>query len=251
VKKPTISNIKFELLSKLLDLSRWQTVGLLETLWLFAQHHAYDGDLTRFSPKMIAAWFGWVDEPELLIDALVEAGWIDRGEERLVVHDWAEHAPNWVKGALKTTLQSSEKRDALSGTLSTPLSGTLLRKGKVRKGKASKSDAKSTVGIPEGLPPETWQAWLAARKAKKLCEPTTAILTRVEREAAKIGWTLAQAIQEAAERGWGGFDAAWVSSGKRTDPLEKNTAQHPHSPQTPATKIGGYVRKPKPGWAGA
>lgn len=251
MKKPTISNIKFELLSKLLCLSRWQTVGLLETLWLFAQHHAYDGELSKYSPKMIAAWFGWDDEPELLIEAFVEAGWIDRVEDRLLVHDWAEHAPNWVKGALKTTLQKSENRDMLSGTLSSPLSaslsGMLLRKGKDRKGKASKRDAKSQVSIPEGVTPETWHAWLAARKAKKLCEPTTAILSRVEREAAKIGWSLARAIQEAAERGWGGFEATWVISATQS---ETPTPLKPVS-QLPETKIGDYVRKPKPGRVGA
>jgi hypothetical protein len=33
--------------------------------------------------------------------ALVETGWLDEhAEHRLVVHDWHQHAPNWVKGVV-------------------------------------------------------------------------------------------------------------------------------------------------------
>lgn len=121
MKKATISHIKFELLASLLKLNRWETVGILETLWQFCQFHAYDGDLSKFNPQMIAAWFGWKREPDQLVDALVQAKWIDRTESRLVVHDWNDHAPNWVKGALKTTLSTK------LANADKPLSGTLKR----------------------------------------------------------------------------------------------------------------------------
>jgi hypothetical protein len=153
VKKTTISHIKFELLGSILGLSRWETVGILETLWQFCQFHAYDGDLSKFGPHMIAAWFGWKSEPLRLIDALVASKWIDRIDDRLIVHDWNDHAPNWVKGALKTTLSkhSANAEQMLSGTLSDPLLG----KGKVWKG----SIVSQRASNPTTIANTTFDAW--------------------------------------------------------------------------------------------
>lgn len=103
--KPTIANLKFELLASELSLPRWQVVGVLESLWLFAQYHAIDGNLTSFKSKQIAAWFGWKGDAESLIEALVNTEWLDLSAAgELTIHDWQDHAPNWVKGALKSTL---------------------------------------------------------------------------------------------------------------------------------------------------
>lgn len=60
---------------------------------------------------------------------------------------------------------------------------------------------------PDGLPDDVWRDWKRVRKRPV----TRTVLTRIENEAAKIGWTLSQAITEAAESGWQGFKADWVT----------------------------------------
>lgn len=62
------------------------------------------------------------------------------------------------------------------------------------------------VQRPDGVDPEVWADWKRVRK-KAI---TATVLKRMETEAAKVGWTLAQAITEAAESGWQGFKAEYV-----------------------------------------
>lgn len=262
MKKAAIMNIKFEMLSSLLQLTRWQTVGILETLWLFCQHHAYDGELSKFSAVKIAAWFGWTDDPQRLIDSLVESGWVDRVDNMLVVHDWSDHAPNWVKGALKTTLQKSENRDMLSGTLSNPLSaplsGMLLGKGKVRKGKASKSTSTTSKGALDSFEP-WWVVYLrkvarkAAEKAYAKAIEDIAKTEGVDNSQAALlllQWTKERmpALQATEER-FRPHPATWLNHERYRDALVASTSSRIAERTQPETKIGDYVRKPKPGRA--
>lgn len=69
---------------------------------------------------------------------------------------------------------------------------------------------------PADLDDETWDDWKRVRKRPV----TKTVLTRIENEAAKIGWTLSDAIKEAAGNSWQGFNAGWVKdngNGKPTD----------------------------------
>lgn len=65
---------------------------------------------------------------------------------------------------------------------------------------------------PFDLDQETWDDWLLIRKDKHAPRITATALKRIDREAAKIGWTLAQAIEYAAEMEWRGFKSAWVKN---------------------------------------
>lgn len=75
----------------------YQVVGLLETLWQFAAEYADDGDLGRYSPEEIADWLEWKGDPAELLEHLVAARWLDRSDGRLVIHDWQDHCPEFVK----------------------------------------------------------------------------------------------------------------------------------------------------------
>lgn len=59
---------------------------------------------------------------------------------------------------------------------------------------------------PDGVSDQVWSDWRRVRRSAV----TQTSLDRIEKEAAKIGWTLAEAITEAAESGWQGFKAEWV-----------------------------------------
>lgn len=92
---------KFLKLKRRLSLPHWQCVGLLESVWLFTQHNAPLGDIGRHSDEDLAAAIEWAGDPTALVTALIECGFIDECDEnRLVVHDWIDHAPTYLKGAM-------------------------------------------------------------------------------------------------------------------------------------------------------
>lgn len=101
MKHQTPESMKFRKLQRRLGVSRLVTVGTLELLWLATQKNAPQGDIGRFSDEELAVECEWEGDPSALVNALVECGWLDRcREHRLVVHDWEEHAPGWVKRQL-------------------------------------------------------------------------------------------------------------------------------------------------------
>ena len=77
-------------------------IVVLERLWHATATGAIRGDIGRFDNESIAEACGWPDDADELIQVLVECGWLDESEEhRLVVHDWHDHAPRYVKGNAK------------------------------------------------------------------------------------------------------------------------------------------------------
>lgn len=81
--------------------SRRGTIGLLEGMWLSAAKNCPRGDIGRFSNEEIAIMVDWDGDPDELVDALVECRWLDVcSDHRLVIHDWADHCPTYVKGGL-------------------------------------------------------------------------------------------------------------------------------------------------------
>ena len=93
--------MKFRKLQRKLSCSRIVAVGTLELLWIAVQKNAPQGDIGRFTDEEIAIECDWEGDPELLVDSLVECNWLDRCDtHRLIVHDWKDHAPGWVKRQL-------------------------------------------------------------------------------------------------------------------------------------------------------
>lgn len=73
-------------------------IGILERLWHFAINSAKRGDIGQHDDELIAEACGWFDEPSVLIEMLLTSGWIDTDDtHRLVIHDWDQHAPSFVK----------------------------------------------------------------------------------------------------------------------------------------------------------
>jgi hypothetical protein len=72
--------------------------GLLERMWHATAASAPRGDIGRMSDDLIAEAVGWFDDPQVIVGWFIDNRWIDRHPvHRLVVHGWAEHAPNHVK----------------------------------------------------------------------------------------------------------------------------------------------------------
>ena len=69
------------------------TAGHLELIWCHA--HTTQPEMKSAEVEHIADWYG--DEGKLL-EALIECGWLDIVDECTVqVHDYADHAPSYVK----------------------------------------------------------------------------------------------------------------------------------------------------------
>ena len=78
-------------------------LGLAGLLWRFAGKHAPTGAVGTHSDEEIAISLEWTDDPDVLIDALVRCRLLDEvpPPERLLVHDWPEHAPRHVRASLQ------------------------------------------------------------------------------------------------------------------------------------------------------
>lgn len=66
---------------------------------------------------------------------------------------------------------------------------------------------------PEGVSDQTWNDFLAHRKAKR-APVTETVLAGIKREAEIAGWSLEAALVETVSRGWQAFKAAWVEGAK-------------------------------------
>lgn len=102
MKSGTPGHIKTKKLKLRLKIPLWQAIGILESLWQFAADCADDGAIGRYSNDDIAAYMEWDGDADELVDALVQSRWVDEDDaDRLVVHDWEEHCPNYVKDRVK------------------------------------------------------------------------------------------------------------------------------------------------------
>lgn len=63
--------------------------GILVGIWTWAIQNAYDGDLSRSNPSVIADACRWKKKPEQLIAALMASGYLDPD---MKLHDWTEYA---------------------------------------------------------------------------------------------------------------------------------------------------------------
>lgn len=101
-------HIKVKRLKRLLGIPLYQAVGILETLYQVCTQSADDGGIGRYCDSDIALELEWEDDPKKLIQALMDAGFIDECPvNRLAVHDWADHAPDFIKDRLRKRVGAS------------------------------------------------------------------------------------------------------------------------------------------------
>lgn len=102
MKMGTTRSPKFRRLSRTTSMSTRETVGTLELLWLFTMEQAPAGDIGKWPDEEIEEVCEWDGEPGALVSALVETGWLDGcAKHRLIVHDWADHVPEFIKLRIK------------------------------------------------------------------------------------------------------------------------------------------------------
>jgi len=68
----------------------------------------------------------------------------------------------------------------------------------------------TNVASPDGVSQEVWLEFVAHRK-KKNARVSKLVVTGIQKEADKAGWTLEAALAETVVRGWQSFKADWVA----------------------------------------
>ena len=103
MKTGTIRHVKtLRLKRRLGNTPDYILAGVLNMVWDMTAEQAPRGDIGRFTDEDIAAYIGWDGNDLKLIEALVLSGWLDEcSENRLVVHDWGDHAPKYIKDRLR------------------------------------------------------------------------------------------------------------------------------------------------------
>lgn len=103
-----------------------------------------------------------------------------------------------------------ESTDVLSTQAQAPASTPARRR---------KTSGVSSVEKPDEIPEQVWSDWLQIRKAKRLPLTKTAWDAMLV-EAEKVGFTPAEAVKHAVERGWAGFKASWYENDRSQDKAE-------------------------------
>lgn len=102
---------KLEDLEDRLALEKHEAIGHLVCLWLWAMRHAPDGELTKFKPTLLARKAGYKGDAPEFIEALVEAGWLERVDGALHIHGWDEYYGGYLRKKEGWRKYSKDYRD--------------------------------------------------------------------------------------------------------------------------------------------
>jgi hypothetical protein len=109
MKTGTTDLIKFKRLQKRLGVSKALTVGVLGVLWETTARNTPRGDIGRLANEDIAAEMEWDGDADELVAALVAEKWLDTSKEhRLLVHDWPDHAPEFIVKKMRRLQEKGE-----------------------------------------------------------------------------------------------------------------------------------------------
>ncbi|MEQ8636863.1 hypothetical protein [Gimesia maris] len=103
MKTGTDEHLKFKQLQLLLGVPKFAAIGVLESLWHMACRNAPEGNIGKYTNAMIASGMEWDGDSDFLIQCLIDSGFVDEVEDgnRLVIHDWEEHCPDFIKKRLR------------------------------------------------------------------------------------------------------------------------------------------------------
>lgn len=169
-------------------------IGYLELFWAFVAKKTPRGDVGKWSDGVIASACMWRGKASQFVQALVSARFVDTdADHRLLVHDWPQHCPNWVraklkkdgvefalKSALKTSSNAPPNEGSSAGTSRADLNLGKPSEEKPSEGKGSVSSPAHFDGwqfvenrmrpnYPEGEYPDV--AWInASRTVERIVE---------------------------------------------------------------------------------
>jgi len=97
-KTGTLEHKKTKKLAKLLKLPNWAALGLLEAFWHWVGKYCGNGLLETDDFESCAETIKYQGKgAKELVKILAESGWIEPIQGGFYVHDWHDHAPDYVK----------------------------------------------------------------------------------------------------------------------------------------------------------
>lgn len=97
---------KMYALSEALKIPDYAAIGIIMGVSLWGARNTKDGEITGIPPRAIADAIHWKKKPEILLQALVNCGFIDKTEDgRSFLHEFAEYG-----GKLEEARQKSSER---------------------------------------------------------------------------------------------------------------------------------------------
>jgi hypothetical protein len=211
VKLEALDHPKTIALAAELGIKMPQTIGHLELLWAFVAKKTPAGDIGKWPDAVIAHSAQWDGDPGALIAALLAVRLLEpHSTHRLIVHDWAEHMPNWVRAKLKKTNGEVVSTD-LSSDLSSDLRG--YYKGREGKGREEKRKGASFI-VPDWIPKTLWDDWMKIRARKKAINSDiakAALITNLEK-IRDSGISPEVAIKTAIEKSWKSCELDWLKN---------------------------------------
>lgn len=101
MKRDALRHPKMLTLAGILNIPRTQAIGIVQVLLDYCADVAPEGDIGKWKNEAIANACEWPGNPDFLVLALVESGWLDMcTNHRLVWHGLSEHSESWWKAKL-------------------------------------------------------------------------------------------------------------------------------------------------------
>jgi len=107
---------KTKRLCRLLGIDLAKAIGHLHLLWWWCLDYAQDGSLATYDAYIVADAAEWEGDPDLFVTALLEAGFLERNGEELIIHDWWDYAGKLIH----QRREHAERMRALRARISTP-----------------------------------------------------------------------------------------------------------------------------------
>ncbi len=127
---------KLVMLADLLKINRVLALGHIHLFWHSVLEQQEDGDLSKWTNKMISDVAQWRENPTVFVESLQKSGFLD-GKK---VHDWLDYAGRYLNGKYRT---SNKKKLA-----------SIYRKHKIKSVLSRTKDGlKSDLGLSLDSPP--------------------------------------------------------------------------------------------------
>ncbi|NBI44958.1 DNA replication domain protein [Burkholderia sp. ISTR5] len=197
-------------ISSSLQADRLKTVGGLMSVWCLFDAHSEDGRLEGYTFETVDELIGW----QGFSRAMNSVGWLDEDSEGLVLPEFDTHNGQSAKKRAQNTdrkragrLSSSEEDKNV--TREEKRREEKKEEEKPKTQRAPRFDAQAHL-VSRGVDPQVADDWLKLRKDRRLT-PTATALEGIEAQAAEARMTLEAVIRLCCNKGWGGFEASWLT----------------------------------------
>ncbi len=114
----TVIGPKLRRCGNILGCSDGEVLGILNFLWMWGRYNTEESGLILYADKtdiancILMQNRGSVLDPNDVVDALIECGWIDEVGNELYIHDWDVWQSAWIKLKKTRERDAMRKRDA-------------------------------------------------------------------------------------------------------------------------------------------